>query len=72
MFTIAALIKTTLHKYKQKNGRSWVDFKHKSVMRAQGRIQDLNEGGGQDFLGTKNRAAYEIFVRLKRLKKSQN
>ena len=27
----------------------------------QGRIQDLSEGGGQDFLGTKNRAAGEHF-----------
>ena len=27
----------------------------------QGRIQDLSEGGGQDFLGTKNRAAGKIF-----------
>ena len=53
IFTIAALIKTTLHKYKQKNGRSWVDFKHKSVMRAQGRIQDLNEGGGARFFRNK-------------------
>ena len=31
----------------------------------QGRIQDLSEGGGQDFLGTKNRAAGEIFFDLK-------
>ena len=38
----------------------------------QGRIQDLSEGGGQDFLETKNRATGENFFGLKRLKKNRN